>query len=1036
MDYTNTTTPYELTPTGGAVTITVLPVTLSLVRIPKHRLSHFAHPIIKLILSDSTSSTFLNISTNASEVSIIAREQDLSSFVKIARKDNRRIRRQIQRNVRKESESSATPSSAPRSGQESGAPSPVRPSPRSRRERVLQPVEVSSSWSALQIDSHGEQLGDASARIREISWLLAGISILYQSSYTTDYIFVQSRLLPEVLSILSNANFLSLSSIPSDLSSQISSLVSSSSTSTGPSTRSTSPHLPEEFVQADLAALGLGSANGESRLRARRGTASSHASLHSILLAKSASGSTPSSFIEPSPLSPKSKSPSPDADAASPTPTTTPAMHQRSATRSSTMSSYRPSVTILSSELVVVGLSEQFESHSDVWKMKLIKLLFFRDMLGERSVQEEVLGVDAGERGRERCRRGGSESNLGDFDDDVEPLEEDLGSGEASDDESSLDYSTSGSSASSSSRSSSNHSFHSTKSSVSPPSSPIASSSPTSPTSPSPTDQQDIGGKTVSQCDEELIAIQTVQKQLERRVVLLCRQRNTIAPINNLPPELLVTIMEIALDCERGPYEAWLDQESLQHVCRYWNDLVNNTPSLWAHIRKDIGTPKAMIIRALKKSKDYPLDIRTRSYTEPRNQEAFLGAIVPHAHRWRKASFFLYKSGDGVKPMTTLSTPLLESISLSTDINSTWTHDKPLNIFKDQRQTRLREVFLDGVPIPWSPTVLCNLNALGISRIPKLGPSFDQVLAVLVACPGLESLAIQDVKLAGGNSAVSHNTIHMPTLSRLDLNIEPEKTKRLLATIRAPNCKSGSLQCEVAGDPMETLFTPDISHFFDRIRSGVDSVSFECHCNGFMMGWRGSWRIRLRSFRVRVSVAKGTLNWLRALSAPNSPVVRLDAAIGTGDPYAGEDIIAVMADMGGLHQLAFIDGALIGGTGLRSLATRSLAKGSTHGPFPDLEEMWIDYIKGDDWENLLDMLRRRRGEIDARGGVQPPKPLRKLEFGARHPSDWETKISNFKSIYWPNRVEEVRKLLGPEGELVWCGRTVTEDGDLEHRPTH
>ncbi|KAG8939755.1 hypothetical protein FRC00_013579, partial [Tulasnella sp. 408] len=276
-----------------------------------------------------------------------------------------------------------------------------------------------------------------------------------------------------------------LSSIPSDLSSQISSLVSSSSTSTGPSTRSTSPHPPEEFVQADLAALGLGSANGESRLRARRGTASSHASLHSMLLAKSASGSAPSSFIEPSPLSPKSKSPSPNADAASPTPTTTPAMHQRAATRSSTMSQYRPSVTILSSELVVVGLSEQFESHSDVWKMKLIKLLFFRDMLGERSVREEVLDLGAGERGRERCRRGGLESNLDGFDDDVEPLEEDLGSGEASDDESSLGYSTSGSSASSSSRSSSNHSFHSTKSSVSPPSSPIASSSPTSPTSPS-----------------------------------------------------------------------------------------------------------------------------------------------------------------------------------------------------------------------------------------------------------------------------------------------------------------------------------------------------------------------------------------------------------------------------------------------------------------------------------------------------------------------------------------------------------------------
>ncbi|KAG8952727.1 hypothetical protein FRC04_003650 [Tulasnella sp. 424] len=490
MDYTSTTTPYELTPSGAAVTITVLPVTLSLVRIPKHRLSHFAHPIIKLILSDSTSSTFLNISTNASEVSIIAREQDLASFVNIARKDNRRIRHQIQRNARRESASSAvplTPSSEPdpRTDESGAAPSPGRPFPRSRRERVLQPVEVSSSWSALQIDSHGEQLGDASARIREISWLLAGISILYQSSYTTDYIFVQSRLLPEVLSILSNANFLSLSSIPSDLSSQISSLVSSSSTSTGPSTRSPSPHAvlpPEELVQADLAALGLASPDGENRLRARRGTASSHASLHSMLLAKSASGSARSSFIETTSPS-KSKSPSKSdlGSAASPAPTTIPAMPQRSATRS-TLSSYRPSVTILPSDLVVVGLSEQFESHSDVWKMKLIKLLFFRDMLGDRTIREEVIMVGGGaERGRERCRRSVSESNL---DDDVEPLEEELGI-EEEEDGSSLDFSTSGSSSSSSSsRSSSNHSFHSTKSSVSPPSSPVPSSSPTSPTSP------------------------------------------------------------------------------------------------------------------------------------------------------------------------------------------------------------------------------------------------------------------------------------------------------------------------------------------------------------------------------------------------------------------------------------------------------------------------------------------------------------------------------------------------------------------------
>ncbi|KIO30061.1 hypothetical protein M407DRAFT_5884 [Tulasnella calospora MUT 4182] len=86
----------------------------------------------------------------------------------------------------------------------------------------------------------------------------------------------------------------------------------------------------------------------------------------------------------------------------------------------------------------------------------------------------EVFNGWRGEREGElhEAPRTASESSLGDFnDDDVEPLEENLVSGEAS--EESFGYPTSGSSPSS--RSSSNYSFHSTKLSVSPPSSPITS---------------------------------------------------------------------------------------------------------------------------------------------------------------------------------------------------------------------------------------------------------------------------------------------------------------------------------------------------------------------------------------------------------------------------------------------------------------------------------------------------------------------------------------------------------------------------------
>ncbi|KAG8989565.1 hypothetical protein FRB90_002180 [Tulasnella sp. 427] len=419
MDY-DPAVQYDHTPAdGGAVTITVLPVTLSLVRIPKHRLPRLAHPIIKLVLSDTSSSTFLNVSTNPSEVSIIAREEDLAPFVDIAHRDNRRVRRQVERIARRESaRASGVPSPSDEgTGEEGGAApssSPTRPSARSRRERVLQPVEVSSSWSALQIDSHGDQL---------------------------------------VLSILSTANFISISSIPPDLSSRISSLVAS----TAPPTRSASPqtsHQPEEPLPAELTDLSL-----VDDVETRRGTASSHASLHSILLAKSAS-------IPSSPS--KSKSPSARTGlATSPTPAPAPA---RPTTRS-TLSLYRPSVSVLPSDLVVVGLSEQFESHSDAWKMKLIKVLFYGDMIGESWERE-------GGRGRERRRKGGEGVDDGEVGSEEERSE-------------SLGYSTSGSSSYNSSEddrstsshsSSSTNSFHSTKSSASSPSSPTPSSPSSSPT--------------------------------------------------------------------------------------------------------------------------------------------------------------------------------------------------------------------------------------------------------------------------------------------------------------------------------------------------------------------------------------------------------------------------------------------------------------------------------------------------------------------------------------------------------------------------
>ncbi|KIO30060.1 hypothetical protein M407DRAFT_20915 [Tulasnella calospora MUT 4182] len=550
--------------------------------------------------------------------------------------------------------------------------------------------------------------------------------------------------------------------------------------------------------------------------------------------------------------------------------------------------------------------------------------------------------------------------------------------------------------------------------------------------------------RTFSQCDEELSTLGTVQKQLEQgvplvqkqleqRVALVSRKRNTFAPINALPPELLVTIFKIALDfTHRG---ASSKHETLLLVCHHWNHLVNNTPSLWMKIRKTAGISNARIIHSLKKSKDSPLEITCNIVSSDmgrRTQGGFLSAIFPHAHRWRKASLSLGGDGRAFGPMAKISTPLLESISLSTDKAIRWAQDRPLNIFRGRPPPRLRELFLTGVPVPWSPKLFCNLNVLSISQMQHLAPSLDQLLAVLSACPCLESLAIRDVTFAGGTSAISLNTVHMAALGRLDLEeMEPEITNRLLAAIRAPDCKFGSLRCFLSGDPLEILFTSDISHFLDHMRSGAHAASITCGPVYTTLLWEGSWRIAVGL--QNIGAAKGALNWLRPLPERNAPVFPLQVIINRSDSLLVQDILAVMADTEGLHRVIFGYDTPVAGA-LRLLATGSLVEGSTGRSFPELKEMWIQgSINDDGWEYLVSMLRRRQGEIDARDGAPP---LRKVRFGGNgYTGDESKEISNFRLIHWPNRLEKVRRLLGPEGELVWYGRSVTEDGVLEDRLT-
>lgn len=117
-------------PGPSNVTITLLPVSLSLVHIPRSRLPQLSHPVLRQILRPTPS--FLSITCNEIELSLFAEHTTLTDFELIARRDRNRLRS--------------------RSGSRSVRKRPVFDDD----DRVECSCE---KWKVLQLDSHSDQLG-------------------------------------------------------------------------------------------------------------------------------------------------------------------------------------------------------------------------------------------------------------------------------------------------------------------------------------------------------------------------------------------------------------------------------------------------------------------------------------------------------------------------------------------------------------------------------------------------------------------------------------------------------------------------------------------------------------------------------------------------------------------------------------------------------------------------------------------------------------------------------------------------------------
>ncbi|KAG2064269.1 hypothetical protein BDR04DRAFT_1110341 [Suillus decipiens] len=297
------------------VTVSLLPVSLSLVHIPRSRLPQLSHPVLRQILQPNP--TFINVTCNEIELSLFAESHMLADFEPVARRDRQRQRS--------------------RSGSGSS----------SKRAQSLLPqdhLEISyEKWNVLQIDSHSDQLDSSGARVNELSAPLAaaGISILYQSSYLSDFIFVKESRLQEVMSLLGSTGFDLYSSDPELLTSRV---VSPMLSPISPDDSSI-PDVTQDITVESGAIL--------TRTRNSLDTIPTAAiPLHSLNLTTSTD----------------------DSPASSPT-------HHKPPSRHKSHSPTSGEVRVLAPNLACVGLSDD---SVDTWGLKIVKLVAFPELIPVR----------------------------------------------------------------------------------------------------------------------------------------------------------------------------------------------------------------------------------------------------------------------------------------------------------------------------------------------------------------------------------------------------------------------------------------------------------------------------------------------------------------------------------------------------------------------------------------------------------------------------------------------------------------------------
>ena len=230
--------------------------------------------------------------------------------------------------------------------------------------------------------------------------------------------------------------------------------------------------------------------------------------------------------------------------------------------------------------------------------------------------------------------------------------------------------------------------------------------------------------------------------------------KNSLAPINRIPPEILSLIPDYFPDYGQASI-------ALTHVCRSWREIFISCSSLWTYLDlKNIDKTRTFIQR----SKSSPLSVYASSLYDDTYLEDALSLVIPHIPRLE--SFIFYS--DSIP--TTLSdfhyhAPLLENLK----IHISSPHAQPLDIpLLNGDPLSLRTLTLAGDIIRLPQKRMSSLREFSLFCTPG-AVTITQILDFLESSPLLHTIDFTN-SIPGSSDAPSERIVHLPHLETLTIS--------------------------------------------------------------------------------------------------------------------------------------------------------------------------------------------------------------------------------------------------------------------------